>query len=127
MTKSILKLSLLGLLAIAVVGTPVVILAQDAAATTPAPKKARALPFHGKVEAIDATAKTIMVGKETIQITSETKIVKAGKPATLADGAVGDQIGGSYRKDDAGKLNAISIRFGPKPEPAASTTKTNTP
>lgn len=119
MTKSILKFSLLGLMAIAVAGTPVMLRAQDAPAAA-APKKARALPFHGKIEALDATAKTITIGKETIQITSETKITKGGKPATLADAAVGDDTGGAYRKDADGKLNAVSLRIGPKPAPAAA-------
>ena len=125
MTKSILKFTLLGLMAIAVAGTPVVLRAQDAAAPA-APKKVRALPFHGKIETIDQTAKTITIGKETIQITSETKISKAGKPATLTDAAVGDEVAGSYRKDAEGKLNASMLRIGPKPMPAANT-KTNTP
>src|SRR5689334_7300804 len=98
MIKSILKLSLMGLLAVAVMGTPLVLHAQEA----PAVKKpnARPLPFHGKIEAIDSTAKTISVGKMTIQITSETKISKTGKPATLADGAVGDEVAGAYRKSE---------------------------
>ena len=43
----------------------------------------KAGPFHGKLAAIDKVGKTITVGKRTFQITSETKIKKAGKPATL--------------------------------------------
>ena len=113
MIKSILKLSLLGLLAVAVMGTPVALHAQEAPA---AKKPARPVPFHGKLKAIDNTAKTISVGEQTIQITSETKIIKSGKPATLADGAVGDEVAGAYRKNEEGKLDAMSLRFGPKPE-----------
>jgi len=108
-----------GLLTIALVGTPVTLRAQ---ASTNAPvieKKAkkqtdRAIPFRGNVKAIDNNAKTLSVGKETFQITSETKIIKMGKPATLADGAVGDMVGGQYHKDADGKLVATSVRFGPK-------------
>src|SRR5438046_10198290 len=94
MIKSILKLSLLGLLAVAVMGTPVALHAQEA----PAVKKpnARPIPFHGKLKAIDSAAKTISVGEQTIQVTSETKIMKTGKPATLADAAVGADVAGAY-------------------------------
>src|SRR5262249_2561527 len=101
MTKSILKFSLLGLMAIAVAGTPVMLRAQDAPAAA-APKKVRPLPFHGKVETIDATAKTLTIGKETIQITSDTKIMKAGKPAPTGDGGLGDDVAGAYRKEADG-------------------------
>jgi hypothetical protein len=120
--KSILKLSLLGLLAVAVMGTPVALHAQDA----PAQKKLtgnHVIPFHGKLKAIDNTAKTISVGEQTIQITSETKITKAGKPATLADGTAGDEVAGAYKKTEDGKLDAVSLRFGPKPEPAPQAKK----
>jgi hypothetical protein len=122
MTKSILKLSLAGLLAAAVIGMPVQLRAQ----TTNAPeKKAKhsetgakrsTIPFHGKLKAVDHTAKTISVGETTIQVTSETKITKAGKPATLADGVVGEDVSGAYKKSEEGKVTALSVRFGPKPE-----------
>lgn len=129
MNKFILKFSLLGLLAIAVAGTPVGLRAQTNSATQPTEKKIfkRALPFHGKLKGIDNTAKTISVGELTLQITSETKIVKAGKPAELADGTVGDEVAGAYRKDDEGKLNVLSLRFAPKPPALDANAKTNTP
>ena len=127
MNKFILKCSFLGLLAIAVAGTPVTLRAQTATTNAPAKKNLnRAYPFRGRLKTIDTTAKTISLGTETIQITSETIITKAGKPATLADAVVGDLVGGSYRKDAEGKSNAISVRIAPKP-PADATTKTNTP
>jgi hypothetical protein len=129
MNKFVLKYSLLGMLAIAVAGTPVALRAQTTATNAPAaPKKPskRLLPFHGKLKAVDNTAKTISVGKETIQITSETRITKTGKPATLEDAVVGGEVAGAYRKDAEGNLNALSLRIGPK-LPAASNTKTNTP
>lgn len=80
-----------------------------------AAKKQGAYPFHGKVDAVDKTAKTIKVGQRTFQITSETRIMKAGKPATFNDVAVGEEIGGSCHKTEAGKLVARMIRVGPKP------------
>jgi hypothetical protein len=120
--KKLILSGLMGLLAVAVVGTPVALRAQDAtnapAKKTPAEKKTasvvKLIPFRGNVKAIDNNAKTLTVGKETFQITSGTKIIKMGKPATLADGAVGDQVGGQYKKDADGKLTATSVRFGPK-------------
>ncbi|HEY2081857.1 MAG TPA: DUF5666 domain-containing protein [Verrucomicrobiae bacterium] len=128
MNKRILKFSLLGLLAMVMTATPVALRAQDTNAPAAAPKKPlhRFLPFHGQVKSVDNSAKTISVGTLTIQITSETKIMKAGKPATFQDVAVGDNVAGSYRKDAAGEMSAISLHVGPK-MPAESTSKTNTP
>ena len=126
MNKSILKFALLSLLAVAVAGTPVALQAQNASTNAPAKKHNGPLPFHGKLSAIDNTAKTISLGNETIQITSATKISKAGKPAMLEDGAVGDEVAGSYKKDADGKLEAVSLRFGPKPV-VDSGSKTNKP
>jgi hypothetical protein len=128
MNKCLVKLSLLGLLAIGLAGAPLALRAQmDSTNAVPKKKPAnRVLPFHGKLKALDNTAKTISVGTETFQITSETKITKAGKPATLADGAVGDDVAGAYKKDAEGKLNALSLRFGPKPTPEPNS-KTNAP
>ena len=124
MNKFTLKLSLIGLLAVAVAGTPLALRAQT---TNAAPKKAptnRILPFHGKLKALDKTARTITVGTETIQITSETKITKVGKPAMFEEGIVGDDVAGAYHKNAEGKLDAISLRFGPKPTPESGS-KTN--
>lgn len=127
MNKSIFKFALLGLLAVAVAGTPVVVQAQNATTNAPAKKHNGPIPFRGKLVAVDNNAKTISIGKETIQITSETRISKNAKPATLADAAVGDEVGGSYKKDADGKLDAISLRIGPKIASADSGSKTNKP
>ena len=117
--KSLSKLSLATVLALAITGMSV-----HAQNTNAPEKKAKhtetarqgIVPFHGKLKAVDNTAKAISVGEMTISITSDTKIVKAGKPATLADGVVGEDVGGAYKKSQDGKLTAISIRFGAKPE-----------
>jgi Cu/Ag efflux protein CusF len=127
MNKFILKLSLLSLLAMAIAATPIVSRAQTTSTNTTPKKKVapnRTLPFRGKLKAIDNTAKTITVGTETIYITSETKITKSSKPATLEDGIVGDDVAGAYHKDAEGKSDAISLRFGPKPMPESGS-KTN--
>jgi hypothetical protein len=123
MTKTILKLTMLSLLAIAVEGLPDNARAQET--KTPATEKKESrksgiVPFHGKLKAVDATAKTLAVGELTIQITAETKISKAGQPASLEDGVVGEDVSGAYKKTTAGELDATTVRFGPKPEKGES-------
>jgi hypothetical protein len=133
--KRFILSGLVGLLAIAVVGTPVALRAQASTNAAAAEKKAaaekraanRPLPFRGKIKAIDNNAKTLAVGKETFQITSDTKITKLGKPATLSDGVEGEIVAGSYHKDADGKLNAITVRFAPMVQTEPSNTKTNKP
>ncbi|HEX4263101.1 MAG TPA: hypothetical protein VH597_02075 [Verrucomicrobiae bacterium] len=126
MNKRALKFSLLGLLAIIMTGTPVALRAQT---TNAMPRMAahRVLPFHGKIKTVDNSAKTISVGEMTLQITSASKILKTGKPATFQDAAVGDNVAGSYRKNTDGKMDVVSLRIGPKIPTTDSTTKTNTP
>ncbi len=126
MIKSIARTCVLGLLAAAIAGLPLQALAQStnkpatkkagAKEATKGEKKKSAHPFHGKLAAIDTSAKTIKVGESVYQITSETKITKAGKPATLADGIVGEEVGGYAKPTEDGKMHATSLRFGPKPE-----------
>lgn len=136
--KKLILSGLAGFLGIALAGIPATVCAQASTNAPIAEKKAatqkktaakksapKSLPFNGKVKAIDNTAKTLSVGNETFQITSETKITKLGKPATLSDGAEGDQVAGSYHKDADGKLDATTVRFGPKPQAESKNTKTN--
>ena len=77
-------------------------------------KKHETVPFNGKLAAVDKVAMTITVGGRTFAITSATKITKDGLPATLADGVVGEMIGGAYRKEADGKLSAISLNLSKK-------------
>jgi hypothetical protein len=133
--KTILKYSAVTLLAAAIGVMPAQLLAQNtnkAAAEKKAAvdkkanpekkeagkeeKKAGGHPFHGKLAAVDQVAKTITVGKSTYLITSDTKIKKAGKPATLADGVVGEEVGGYVKPNEQGKMVATTLNFGPKPE-----------
>jgi hypothetical protein len=128
--KSILKLSLLGLMAVAVAGIPVMLRAQDAMATNNAAAPHRSkVPFHGNLKAVDTSAMTITVGSHTFQITSQTIIKKSGAPATLSDGVVGEPVSGQIQRTADGKFEAVSVNFGAKPKgaPATSNTKTNTP
>ena len=116
MKDNLVKIALLSLVTAAFVAAPAVSRAQESTnaptATTPAPKKNGGLPFHGKIAAVDATAMTLTVGSLIINVTPATKITKDGKKAALADLAVGDTVGGSYKKDEAGKLNAVTLHDG---------------
>ena len=127
MMKSILKLGAFGLLALAIAGTPAQLLAQStnkaAAAKKPsvakteaATKKKSAHPFHGKLAAVDKTAKTIKVGQSVFLVTSGTKITKDGKPATLEDGVLGEPVSGYVKPTEDGKMAATTLRFGAKVE-----------
>ena len=124
MIKPIIKAVTVALLAFAVAGNPAQMLAQTkeqpakpaAEKKQPADKKPSAGPFHGKLAAVDKTARTITVGKRTFQITSETKINKGGKPATLDDGVVGEEASGYFKPTEEGKLAATKVNFGPKTE-----------
>ncbi len=89
-------------------------------------KKPAAGPFHGKLAAIDKVAKTITVGKRTFQITSETKLRKGDKPATLEDGVVGEQCSGYVKPLEGGKWLASSVNFGPKTTTKGADTKKGT-
>jgi azurin len=80
----------------------------------PAEKKQGPIPFRGNIVTMDKGARTITVNKRVFQVTSETKIFKSDKPATFADGVVGDYVTGSYKKTDDGKLIAHSVYFGGK-------------
>jgi hypothetical protein len=123
MNKNILRIAVFGLLVAAIAVAPTQTMAQEKKDKPAAEKKEtqkadKGIPFHGKVTALDKTAKTVTVGARVFSVTSETKIKKLGKLATLDDGVVGEDIGGTYIKGNDGKLTAKSLRFGPKPEGA---------
>jgi hypothetical protein len=82
-------------------------------------------PFLGKLAAVDKAAKTIKVGESVYQITSETKITKDGKPATLDDGVVGEPVSGYAKPTDDGKMAATMVRFGAKAENKSAEKKNN--
>jgi hypothetical protein len=126
MKVSIVRFSLLAFIAASVANAPDRLLAQTtnkvpaenkAIAPANAEKAAKGGPFHGKLAAVDKVAKSIVVGKRTFQITSETKIKKAGKPATLDDAVVGETVSGYVKPTGEGKLAATTVNFGPKPAP----------
>ncbi len=122
MTTKLSKFTVLSLFAAAVIAMPVLSRAESTntpaapdQATPAKPHKQHNPPFHGKLKAVDTAAKTLTVGTLTLQITPDTKITKNGQPATLADGVVGEPVGGAYTKTADGKLNAVTLHFGAKP------------
>ena len=134
MIKYVLRFGAVGLLAAALAGMPAQLLAQStnkpaaekksaAGKKDPATKPKAAHPFRGKLAAVDKTAKTIKVGQSTYQITSATKITKAGKAATLEDGVVDEPVGGFVKPTDDGKMTATTVRFGAKVEDNGSEKK----
>jgi hypothetical protein len=134
MIKSILRIGALSLLAAAIAAAPTQLLAQSTnkppaekksavAKKEPAAKKKAAHPFHGKLAEVDKVAKTIKVGESVYQITSETKITKEGKPATLEDGVVGEPVSGYVKPTEDGKMAATTMRFGAKAEAKVSEKK----
>lgn len=114
------QIALFALVAAALIAAPTVSRAEDKPAAkkdtteaAPAGKKHIA-PINGKVAAVDAKAMTLTVGTKTFTITSDTKIKKEGKDATLADLVVGEKVTVIAKKDDAGKLTAVAIHAGKK-------------
>jgi hypothetical protein len=98
-------------------------LADASPAASPIAKRTTRFPFHGKLAAVDVAAMTFTLtgtSARTFAVTPTTKIRKNGQPATLNDAVVGDDVGGYGMKSAAGKLTALSVRFGPRPGAAAS-------
>jgi hypothetical protein len=118
---------MVSLLAVAIVFTPATLLAQDTnkpvaekksstGKKEASAKKKAAHPFRGKLAAVDQAAKTIKVGESIYYVTSETKITKAGKPATLGDGVVDEPVTGYVKPAEDGRMVATTVRFDPKAE-----------
>lgn len=96
--------------------TFLVVSAQDA----PKEKKkgGGALPYAGKISAVDSGAKTVTLStknkSKTFVISDATKITKDGKPAGMEVVVVGEEGAVSYVTKD-GKDHANSLRVGAKP------------
>ena len=120
MKPTLKKIFLTSLLAVAALGVALPVSAADQPAPSDAPpkaKKAKGMPFNGKIKSVDKAAKTITLNREksnVLQITSQTKITKDGKPAVFDDIVAGETVGGLAHEKD-GKLEVSSIRVGPKP------------
>ena len=86
---------------------------------SPAAQKETKFPFHGKLQSVDTDAMTFTLNGKTPRVyavTADTKIKKNGEPATLKDAVVGEDVGGYTMRGADGKLTALSVRFGPRPE-----------
>jgi hypothetical protein len=121
MKRPILKLVGLSLLVVSVVEAPLLMFAQDNNTNTPPSKAAKSTKkkintsttqIRGKLTAVDKIAKTITVGDNTYQITSQTRIFKGEKPGILDDATVGVEVTGSCKKTDGGNLAATTVHFG---------------
>ena len=113
------KIALFGLVAAALALTPSFSYAQNdsnAPAQAPVPKKHKFTPFHGKVDAVDASAQTFTVGTQTFTVGEKTKITKtaSGDAATLSDITVGEYVSGTYKKSKDGTLQANTVHIGKK-------------
>jgi hypothetical protein len=90
--------------------------------------KAKKIPFHGKLEAVDTSAQTITIAGKTprvFKLTTTTIITDGARnPSTLSAAVVGEDVGGSYTKDASGAKELFSVRFGAKAGEKASTTST---
>ncbi|MDR3459687.1 MAG: hypothetical protein P4N60_19840 [Verrucomicrobiae bacterium] len=121
MKKHFARIALFSVVVAGLVAVPAASRADDSptktdkpAATTPAPKKKARTSFHGSVTAVDTAAMSLTVGTNLFYVTSETKIIKADKPATLSEITVGETAKGTYKVDEAGKQNAVTITAGDK-------------
>jgi hypothetical protein len=119
--RLIMKRILLAIaLSVSLLGLPGSLSAADDAAPKPEIKKdakAKFRPFNGKIKAVDKTAMTLTLEGEkaqTFTVLSETRITKDRKPATFADLAVGDFVGGRARETADGKWEAVTINAGQK-------------
>jgi uncharacterized protein (DUF2141 family) len=72
------------------------------------------VPFHGRVIAVDAVAKSFKLGDRTFVVTSETRIKKDGVPATFDDVKAGDNVGGAFRTANDGRLEVLTLNTGLK-------------
>jgi hypothetical protein len=124
MNKTLVKLCLLGLLTAGITATTLPLGAQETNPPTAETKGLRkgheVTPFHGKLTAVDESAKTLSIRNLTIQITSDTRIDKAGTPATLSEAVVGEIVSGGYKKTEDGKLLATTVHIGPRDTKARS-------
>jgi hypothetical protein len=131
MIQKLAKISLMTLVTAALLGLPAVVSAQTNTSTNSTIAKSKPLPFIGRLGSVDKTAMTFTLDEKTkpgrtFEVTSETRIMKEGKPATLADGVVGYPVRGSYTKTADGKLEAHTVSFGAKVDPAKTSTAPST-
>lgn len=101
-------------------GPPVQAKEGGASGTRPAANRTTRYPIRGKLKALDLSAQSFTLSgtekERVIQVNSQTEIIKDGKPAVLADGVVGEMVGGLVERQENGTVLALKVRFGPKTE-----------
>lgn len=90
-------------------------------------RQTRTHPFRGVVASVDATARTVTLegkgSRRVIAVLPDTRLVRAGIPATLEDVKAGEKVGGTLRKSGEGREVALLLRVGDKPEETPPTGK----
>ncbi len=86
---------------------------------SPVPRTKRdTYPFRGRVASFDAETLTLRLeGKVTprvVHLSPRTRLVKQGQPAIAGDLKAGEEVGGTLRKGEEGREEALLIRIGPK-------------
>lgn len=89
--------------------------------------KRETYPFRGVVASVDATARTVTLegkgSRRVIAILPDTRLIRAGNPATLEDVKAGEKVGGTLKKSGEGREVALLFRVGDKPEESSATGK----
>lgn len=135
--KSITKLSLVLLTAVAFAAFPAQA-QSDSTATTNAPApvpRPRAPRFAGTITGVDATAMTLTLkgrgadaADVTVKVTSDTRITKDREPAVFADIKEGLRATGSGKKQDDGSWVATTLRISTRvPRPPGQAAPPTTP
>ncbi len=123
MKQKLGTITLMTLITAALLGLPAVVSGQTNAPEVSHGAKSKPLPFAGRIGSVDKVAMTFTLDEKTkpgrtFAVTSETRFMKDGKPATLNDGTVGEFVRGTYLKTADGKMEAHTISFGAKVDPA---------
>ncbi len=98
---------------------------RDPAAAGPASPAAKAVPFQGKVAAVDLGARTFTLSGKTrdkdrvFRVTGETPILQNNQPVEFAAIAVGELVRGqAFKRSDGWEAKKVMV--GPKPEASAA-------
>lgn len=96
--------------------------------TPAAEAKTSRYPIRGKLKAVDTASRTFTLSgtdkDRVFKTTTQTEILRQGKPVTLAEAEVGEEVGGLVERQTDGSVVALKVRFGPKTEQEKKTTTT---
>jgi len=113
MKFTLLTPALAAILGFALISIPVTTQAQTPEPTTPAaPAKVKPTSYKGSLTAVSASSVTVQETTEPLilAIDAKTKILVDKKKAAITDFAVGDNVTGSYLKDETtGTMTAHSL------------------